>query len=573
MARPRSGRLALAILLVALVAVGVALAVAAVLAVWGPGALRAPPGAAVDRAHAALAAAERERLARLSLAAQLLAAEEPLATVLRDGAGGAAALADLLAQRRPRLGFDLALVLDAEGRVVAAGEGAAVAAGTDLSAQPLVAAALADGAAAGAWRSGDGLAHVAVERVAPDFELLGHVLVGAAVDQVLALEAARASGAAVTFAAAGQGGAVPVASSLGDAAAGEIVAAAAAPGAPLAVALAEGEGREARIELAGGARRVLAVPLSPAAPGPPVGAAVLSAAAAGGAVAAVLPFAAGAAAGLLVALLLAPLVARGAFAPAARLAEAVEAAPRESFARRLEPRRYRALAPLAAALDRLFRVLHEERSLAAAAGAARRRSAPSPAVAGEAGPAVAAEPGAVALFDLRRYARLGDDARQAAADLDADLGRLRQAVEAAGGRFAGAAGHRALAAFAGDDAAWPAVSAAAAGLAAVAAARTSFDEGEPAAAAVASGRLASGTSAGFGGFLAGPAVQLAESVLRETAPGDLATNRAVHREIAERLAAHGVAAGEQRGLLSPQPIFVLGAQATEAVAGAAAPAP
>lgn len=571
MARIRSGRLALAIFLVALVAVAVAVALPAVLAATGLGPRPAPAGAAVDRAHAAHAAALRERLTRLALAARLLAREGALESVLRGGeaADGAAALADLLAQRRPELGFDLAVVLDAQGRVVAASEGAPVSPGDDLSAEPPVAAALAGESAAGVWRAGAGLSHVAVVPVAPDFELLGHVLTGAAVDRVFALEVARFSGAAVTFAAAADGaGVVPVASSLGDAPAAELVAALAVPGGPLAAALGEGETREApRVEVGGRTRRAMAVPLATPGAASPAGALVLSAEAGGAAdLEALLPLAAGAGAGLLLALLLAPLVARRTLAPAARLAEAVEAAPRESFARRLEPRRYRVLAPLAAALDRLFRGLHEDRSLAAAASGARRRV---PRAVAEEEPVVA-ERGAVALFDLRGYATLGEDPRPAAEGLAGDLARLRQAVTAAGGRLEAAVGHRALASFSGDEAAWRALSAAAAGLSAVAAAGSSFDGGEPAAAAVASGRLARGGGGEPGGrapLLVGPAVQLAESVLREAAPGDLAMSRAVHREVAERLASRGAASSEQRGLLSPQPLYVLPPVAIAALVG------
>ncbi|HUO87010.1 MAG TPA: hypothetical protein VM617_06435, partial [Thermoanaerobaculia bacterium] len=171
MARVRSGRLALAIFLVALVAVLAAVGLPALLTVAGVTPRAADPaGATLGRGHAALATAERQRLERLALTARLLAREGALIGVLggasgiagEDGIDGAAALADLLAQRRPELGFDLALVLDTEGWVLGAAEGGAVAVGSDLASDPLVAVALAEGAAAGTWRAGSALAHVAV---------------------------------------------------------------------------------------------------------------------------------------------------------------------------------------------------------------------------------------------------------------------------------------------------------------------------------------------------------------------------------------------------------------------------
>jgi hypothetical protein len=266
-------------------------------------------------------------------------------------------------------------------------------------------------------------------------------------------------------------------------------------------------------------------------------------------------------AALVLALGLSLLVGRRAGEPARRLTEAVDAASGEGFARRLEPGRYRVLAPLAASLDRLFRRLGEERALTAAAAASRRR-AESPVAAEE----EEALDLALVAVDLRRFARLADP-REAGARLERDRARIAAAVEARGGRLVAAAGHRVLAAFDGDGAAWRAVTAGAAAVVAAGERESAFDEGEAPAAAVARGK-----GAVAAGTLVGPVVQLAESLLREAAPGDLTLARGVHGEVAGALSEQGLEASSQRGVLSPQPVFVLRGDALAAMAGGGATA-
>ncbi len=551
----KSGRLALVLVLVASL-VAVAAAGAAWVAAWwrAPGAGGAP-AATLERGHAALAAVGRERAAGLELAARALADEPALREVLAAEVPGeaAAAAADVVAQRRDALGYDLAVILDPAGRVVAAGEGAAVAPGDELGARPPVAAALAEGTGRGPWTAGDELYDAAVVRVAPEFDLLGYVLAARRVDAVLALDLARASGAGVTFALPGGDGPRLVASSLEPGAARELLAGLAADGA-LRAALGAGAIREAAAQAGGVRRRVLLVPLRPVG-GAAVAVAVLSAPRPGAEAWAVPLATTGAAlAALLVATLIGWLVARRAAAPVRRLTDLVDAAPREAFTRRLDPTRHGALAPLAAALDRLFRYLEGERSLAAAAAPAGRR--PGAATARERKVAVLA-------VELRRFTPL-DDAREAVERRERDVVRVRRATATLGGRLSAGAGHRLYATFAGEDAAWRAVVAGAAALAAMAPAESAFDAADPPALAVASGTVAATAEEAV---LIGPAVALADSLLRETASGDLALARTVHREVAGRLAERGVEAVEQRGLLSPQALYVIGAAAAGAVAG------
>jgi len=560
----RHGRLAAAVFGVA-AAAALLVAVAAGLLVVLAGAPRESRRAAeaVDRAHAALVTARRERFVRLEATARALAAEPALVAALRSEAEGAGdALADLLAERREDLGFDLALVVGRDGRVLAA-DGAAI--GDDLADDPLVRGARDGGAAHGAWIVDGGLTDAAAVRVAPDFEPLGAVVTAARSGELFALELARASGAGVTTLAHGPEGPRPAGSSLGAGLAADLTA-------EVDPAALAGAGDDAApiSELAAGDRRLrgLAVPLA-GPEGEPVGAAVLTAGAAPRAAGVLAGLAAAAAVALALAAVLAVLVARRTLAPVGRLAGLVEAAPREGFARRLEPERAGALAPVAAALDRLFGRLQEERSLATSAAAAERSV-----LAERAGGAAAADlRTAVVSVDLRGFAAVEPGeaaAREAGARLARDRALVRAEVEARGGSIAGAAGHRVLAAFTGDGAALAAVGAAAGAVAGIEARGSSA---EPPAAAVAAGRAAVALAAAAGGgFLIGPTVQLAESLLREAAAGDVVLGPSVARETAERLAAGGVEPGEQRGILSPRPVRVLTGGAVRAAA-AALPAP
>lgn len=589
--------LSLKIFCVALVAVGVVVAAVAGSRWLAEAPSDRPAVDLVDRGRATFVAEQRDRYARLAAVAGLLSREPTLQEVLRGdplsgrlgrGAGGEdgrEALADLLFQRREDLGFDFAVVLDADGRVVAANEEADLVdlLDRDVSARALVARGLEEGAGRGVWRRGDGrLAHAAIEWVTPEFDLLGYVVVGLDVSEVLALEIQRTSGAGVAFLADRNmdgGGGVPglrtIASTFDAASAERLADQLLAPSGDVA-AVFDGDDTHQGVEVdlgagfgGGGVYEALLAPLRDARGGL-VGAALIAAPAGGAAADPTLLWTAiGAAAALFLSLLLAALLARGTLAPVRRLTGMVDAAPREGFARHPEPRRAGPLAPLADALGRLFRGLQEERALSAAASAAAVQGAGEP-EAGEGGTAATddarEEKAAVLAVDLKRYAAPGaraGDAREVAARWQRDVVRTRELVRAAGGRLETAAGHRLYATFGGDadgdldDATWRAVEAGSSVVTALARGESAFDEGEPPAVAVVSGRITRGTGAGGRPLLVGSALQLAESLLREASAGDLVLPRAVHRTVRERLAASGVEAGEQRALLSPQPLFVL----------------
>jgi len=573
--RARHGRLAPAVFLVAAAAALLVALAAGLLVAFAAAPRESRRSAeAVDRAHAALVTARRERFLRLEATARALAAEPALAAALRSAAGAAEspaadALADLLTQRRGDLGFDLALVLGPEGRALAA-DGASVAGDDPRTDDPLVRMAREEGSARGAWLLDGTLTDAAAVRVAPDFEPLGVVVAAARSEELFALELSRASGAGVTLVARGPGGPVPAGSSLGADAAADLAG-------ELSRRTASGPGGGEPgppTEVVAGGRELTALtaPLLDAA-GEPAGAAVLTAPTAAPAGGLYAGLAAATAAALLLAAVLAVLLARRSRAPVDRLAGIVEAAPREGFARRVDPERAGALAPVAAALDRLFGRLQEERSLTTAAAASEAGAIAEARTLG----AVAATDRrvAVAAVDLRGFAEVAageEPARQAGVRLARDRALVRAEVEARGGEMAGAAGHRLLATFAGDDAALSALGAAAAAVSGIGDRENRGGASAAApAAAVAAGRVATAPSAAAGGrFLVGPAVQLVESLLREAAAGDVVLGPSVVRDVEGRLAEAGIEPSEQRGILSPRPLRFLAGDAVRSAAEALA---
>ena len=119
----------------------------------------------------------------------------------RESAEGVDSLsiADLLAERQGELGFDFAIVLDDEGRVLArtdrAGGGE-----SDLASDPLVARALEELVpVTGLWRSRGKVQQAAVVPIDRNLELVGFLVTGLAVNDSLAHEISRVSGTDAVF--------------------------------------------------------------------------------------------------------------------------------------------------------------------------------------------------------------------------------------------------------------------------------------------------------------------------------------------------------------------------------------
>lgn len=115
------------------------------------------------------------------------------------GAPGRAALHALLRERRQGFGFDLGLVLDAGGAVLARSDREDTF-GERLADDPLVAAALAaEAPPAGFWRHQDRLYQAAILPVQAEGAVRAHLLLAQPVDDAFSRDIARASGAELAW--------------------------------------------------------------------------------------------------------------------------------------------------------------------------------------------------------------------------------------------------------------------------------------------------------------------------------------------------------------------------------------
>jgi HAMP domain-containing protein len=142
---------------------------------------------------------ERQRIAQLRLASRLVAGDPSFVAYVAEG--DAASVHDLLLERQRDLQCDFAAVLDRRGRVLARTDRAG-GLGEDLARAPLVAEAMRRGDAAGVWSDGERYwTAVAMPLVTGGEVAEGILITGLAIDDVLALDVRRQSGAEVAFAA------------------------------------------------------------------------------------------------------------------------------------------------------------------------------------------------------------------------------------------------------------------------------------------------------------------------------------------------------------------------------------
>lgn len=535
--------------------------------------------AGLERAFSAHTTFQQERLQRLELAARLLAGEltarlrageeaEPELTAALapewDGAGSAV-IADRLRQSRPRLGVDVAMLLRADGVLVARSDGGAPG---SLDVPPLgpvraVAEGVVPEPAAGVWQDQGRLFYAARAPLTPEFALAGWAVVGLSVDNVLALEIERAGGADAAFFTASEVGPRLVGASDATAAerVGGQVGGLGGPNGEIERVLAGG-GPVPEVEVTGSGTSYTAVvaPLDDAV-GDPVGAVVLFAPVAASRSPGAWLALAGLGVGVLAALLLcAPAafaVGRPTTNAARRLAEATAAARAGELPQRTAGMRG-PLGGLAGELDRLFSDLHERQALATVASAAARGHAAG-------GPAAdtEAEHERVVLVaaDLRRYAGVAAaSASETFERLRRDLRSFVSAISAHGGRVEGMLGHRLLASFGGDDRAVRALRAAAQAAIELGHRDSAFDEGEPPAVALAGGKVTAGSvplGDGERRVATGSTLGLLDSLLREAQPGELVLAPPLVRELEGALGEAGVAVGERPGMFTPRPLSVL----------------
>jgi len=156
---------------------------------------------------------ERQRLIDLRLMTRFTAADPSFAAYVTETDPTSAR--DLLLERQREVECDLMIALDPRGRVRARTDRAATT-DEDLAGDPLVAGALEHGESSGLMRDGNRYWTAAVVPMTAGQEsLLGFLIAGLAVDDELALDVGRGSGADVAYVALGSEPRV-VASTLGD---------------------------------------------------------------------------------------------------------------------------------------------------------------------------------------------------------------------------------------------------------------------------------------------------------------------------------------------------------------------
>jgi eukaryotic-like serine/threonine-protein kinase len=520
---------------------------------------------------AAQTAFQEQRYRQLLLISRLFAADSNLTAYLNEAAtrGDTHSILDLLSERRNDLGFDFAILLDPQGKVVARTdrpEGT----GEDLSKRPLVAAALAadNRESRGIWREGDRLYHAVAVPVVKDFTPFGSLITGFQInDQAEGVKEVRdVSGADVAFVAAGPQGPKIVATTLPPATARSLSTM--LRGDRMGAAMRTGQAvPRTELSLDGEPWIVVETPLRDA-NGAPVGATVALASlekelASYRQIQNVL-LGTG-----LAAVLLAPFLsfafARRAMRPVRQLADAAEAARQGDYDQKIDSGRNDEVGRLAHTFQDLLADLREKRDMEEYVNDLSR-SLPEPAAArvllGEA----QTRDVLLMAIELRQYARLVGEPRETLAALAADLDLLTSAIARGRGQVEAVAGHRVLARFEGESRGIRALTVASRVLDGV----TQVQGAEPPAVALASGKAVTGPVT-WGEraerALVGLPVQLLESLLREATAGEILMSREVHEELKGAFESAGYKLAPRRGVITPQPLYVISSQVATQLTG------
>jgi class 3 adenylate cyclase/tRNA A-37 threonylcarbamoyl transferase component Bud32 len=508
---------------------------------------------------------------RLKLISRVFANDPYLAAYVAQASSemDVASILDLLGERQQDLGFDFAILLDPNGRVIARTD-RLQASGQNLAGRPLVAKALEELEAAGIWEEDGRLYDAAVVHLRRESSLLGFMVTGFAITDQSARGIHDVSGADIAYVALGQEGPKVVATTLGTTTARSLEAMLRSRGQILQEAFAKAEGEdgsgagasEMELELDGERWSALASPLA-GAEGRPVGATI--------ALASVRRemadyrrietglILAGLVSGLLGGLL-AFALARRTLAPLRALSGAADAARQGNYDQKIATGRTDEVGRLSNAFDELLADLREKRDMEAYV-TELSRNLPEPAQ----GRAVVGGPQTrdVLLLgiDLRRYARAtsGGGPQETLDRLTADLERLTTAVAAQRGQLEGVTGHRVLVRFEGESRGRRALTAAAQVLAGYSQGDAAEEEASPAV-ALASGKAVSGpvtVAEQLERALVGLPVQQLDALLREATAGEILLSREVHEELRSSFEQAGYHLAERRGVLSPQPLYVV----------------
>jgi serine/threonine-protein kinase len=557
----------------------VALAVAAavgVTSIVGERIARRAVVQALDRSASVQTSFQVQRQGQLRLIARLLSTDPNLRAYLAEAIDGGdlRSVLDLLEDRRADLGSDFVILVDPEGTVLANTDRPDDV-GESMEEDPLFEVAYERFEASGVWEREGRLYNAVAVPLRQGALLSGFMIAGFGIDDLVAREIRRVSDTDVAILAGTSSAPRVVATTLGGAEQSGLVSALQGGGTAVIQVLEKGETVE-QLELALGNRRSIAQ-LRPLLD--PTGAPIAATVSIASLDEAIAPYrqismtllGVGAVA-VLLASLLSWLVSRRVMQPVRELADAATAASKGDYDRRFKTKSGDEVGQLASALDSLLSDLREKRDMESYV-ADLQRTIP------EGGGAAALEQAetcrvAVLGLELKNYSSSATtkDPSATVERLGQDLRRIGNLVKRQKGRVEAVYGHRVLAVFEGEAAAYRAFTAAADLLAALAARHSAFDEQEPPAAAVVVGDAVHGTVlVGDAAYhaLVGLAVQQLEGLLREASPGDIVLSTQVFQELASAFERAGLQLAPQRGILSPQSLYLVSGDIAAQMSGGA----
>ena len=540
---------------------------------------------------------ERQRYDRLELISRLFVADPYLIAYVAEAVTtrDRQSILDLLDERREDFGYDFAIVLDPQGKVLARTDQPGVTE-ESLADRALVAEAIRRYQASGVWQEGRDLYYAVAAPLTQGFDLHGFLVTGFAVTDESARAAMRVSGTEVAIIANRDGAPEVAATTLDADRANRLVAELRLQRDLFTRVAGRGEVAEGvELTLSGEPWIAHLAPLVDAG-GKPVGATVALASldrelAPYREIERALLIAG--VSSVLLAFAFTFAFARRALRPVRRLAAAASAARAGDYDQRVPVERGDEVGELARAFDGLLGELREKRDMERYVAELSRnlpQAGEGLAVEADPGPPAAAEATllAVDFRDLtapRSGAAGGADGRPAAV-LEALSRNLRRLVNTAvrrDGRLAAVAGHRAWVQFEGDGRSFRALATAAEVMTAAAGAAGDRNTGRDAgsaelpAMALAGGAVVSGPVDWGGarrpGLVGRPLAQL-DGLLREAAGGEIVFAGDLHDELHEHFERAGYELVERRGVVTPRPLYILTpAVAGRLVAGEAGPTP
>jgi class 3 adenylate cyclase/tRNA A-37 threonylcarbamoyl transferase component Bud32 len=517
---------------------------------------------------------QQQRFSRHKLISRIFASDQIFTTYITEAAqtSNATSIGNSLDSYQNLLDFDVAVVVDKSGVVINSTDRGQP--GENLASTDLIAIAIKEGKASGVWQRRDQLFHALAVPLVRQYEQVGFIIVGFSINSTYATQIERASGADIVFLANGSSGPTMAAGTLDKNASTDLIAALRKSGGALDNAMNRAENvDEVLIELQGQRKMASLQPLRNA-EGKSVGSTVVLASLDDQ----LAPFQGIRLQSLLAgiaALLLGGLLARQVVAstqkPLAALAQATEQAAQGNYevvmpAAQGEPGR------IADALGLLLGTVRERQAVQYVTSRLSRLL-PEPAKAASAHAKPVTQRVALLAVEMRRFAnpKLAYDPDDTVSRFGRDLQRVSTSAGSQKGYLAAVFGHRVMAVFEGENAAFRALTAATEVLLTLGERENVFDEPDPPVVALTVGPVITGTVI-WGDHpapsTAGLPVQQLESLLREATPGEIYFTRPFYDELAPQIQKAQVEVRAQRGLLSPQPLLLINGEAAAKLTGA-----